>query len=66
MGRRTSKERLEELYGSVEKHPGKRPGFFARLLGRPRSSITRTLPVLEEQGFLLSEDDNGGLWPFQG
>jgi len=65
MARQAKSERLESLYEAVEAYPGERAGFFARLLGIDRSSVTRSLPTLEEKGYLLSEDDTGGLWPFR-
>ena len=65
MGRKPQADRLAEIYGAVEEHPGERPGFVARLLGLPRSSITRALPMMEEEGYLLSEDDRGRLWPYR-
>lgn len=64
MGRKTKPERLETLYEAVETYPGNRPGFLARILGMERSTVTRTLPALEEEGYLLTEDNKGGLWPF--
>jgi len=33
-------------------------------LGLDRSEVTRSLPALDESGFLLAEDERGGLWPF--
>lgn len=65
MARKAQPERLETLYEAVEEYPGEQPGFFARLLDLNRSSVTRSLPVMEEEGYLLSEDDEGGLWPFR-
>ena len=65
MGRKVQPDRLQALYEAVETHPGERAGFLARLLGVDRSTVTRTLPALEDQGFLLSEDQKGRLWPFQ-
>lgn len=65
MARKARNERLENIYDSIEDNPGKRPGFFAIALNIPRSSITRSLPQMEEQGYLLSEDEKGGLWPFR-
>lgn len=65
MARKAQNERLESIYDSIEDNPGERPGFFARALNMPRSSVTRSLPTMEEEGYLLSEDDNGGLWPFR-
>lgn len=64
MVRKLQEERLESIYKQVEQNPGKKPGFLARLLGLERSEVTRALPALEEHGFLLSEDEKGGLWPF--
>ena len=64
MGRKQKHERIEAIYRTVEKYPGERPGFIARLLGLNRSEVTRALPAMEEQGLLLSEDERGGLWPF--
>lgn len=65
MAGKSQNERLENIYGSIENNPGERPGFFARALNIPRSSVTRSLATMEEEGYLLSEDDNGGLWPFR-
>ena len=65
MARRANRDRAGEIYRTIEEHPGKRPGFFARLLGLHRSEVTRVLPVLEEMGYLVSEDKMGGLWPFK-
>ncbi len=57
--------RLEGIYRKIEEHPGKRPGFIARILGLNRSEVTRALPAMEKRGFLISEDDKGRLWPFK-
>jgi len=62
--RRASRERLEAIWWAVEREPGIRPGRVARRLGIPRSSVTRALPALEEEGLLLSEDRKGRLWPW--
>jgi DNA-binding IclR family transcriptional regulator len=35
------------------------------LLEVDRSTITRRLPSMDEAGFLLYEDDDGGLYPFK-
>ncbi len=64
MGRTANQNRLHEIYYKIEENPGKRPGFIARLLGLNRSEVTRALPELEKRGFLLSEDEKGGLWAF--
>lgn len=64
MARKQQDERLEALYRMVDEHPGERPAIIARRLGWHRSEVTRRLPALEEKGYLLSEDEQGGLWPF--
>ncbi len=64
MARKPQEERLENIYNKVQENPGEKPGFIARLLGLNRSEVTRMLPALEEKGLYVSEDDNGGLWPF--
>ncbi|MEW5871256.1 MAG: hypothetical protein AB1894_18435 [Chloroflexota bacterium] len=65
MARNPRPERMEAVYRAVERYPGERPGFFARLLGLHRSEVTRLLPGMEQRGFLFSEDERGGLWPFK-
>lgn len=64
MARKPQDERLESIYNKINEHPGKKAGFIARLLGLERSDVTRSLPTLNDKGFLLAEDDKGGLWPF--
>ncbi len=64
MGRQTDRQRLEQINDYVEQHPGVRPAEIARQLDLPRSSVTRALPALEDEGRLLSEDSRGRLWPF--
>src|SRR5688500_20158900 len=59
MVRTTNHERAEQIYRKIEKHPGKRAGFLARLLGLNRSEVTRTLPALEDKG-LRSEERRVG------
>jgi len=56
---------MDEIYDVVERHPGCKPSFIARLLGLHRSSVTRILPAMEEEGYLLAEDDRGRLFPFR-
>ena len=41
------------------------PAQLAERLGVPRSTILRDLPVLEERGFLLQEDEAGKLSIFR-
>ena len=65
MARPANHQRMEQIYRKIEEHPGKRPGFIACLLGLNRSEVTRALPSLQEEGLLISEDEEGGLWPFR-
>jgi len=65
MARKPNPHKLAQIYAAIEKHPGSRPASIARLLGVPRSEVTRALPALEEHGYYLSEDRRGGLWPFK-
>lgn len=53
-----------EVQQVIEEHPGISVREVARQLGVAPSTIVRRLPSLEEVGVLLSEDDKGGLWPF--
>lgn len=64
MARPGNHDRAEQIYHKIEEHPGKRPNFFARLLGLNRSEVTRILPLMQDKGLLVSEDEKGGLWPF--
>ena len=65
MSRPSNDKRAEQIYRKIEEHPGKRAGFLARLLRLNRSEVTRILPVLQEKGLLVSEDEKGGLWPYR-
>jgi DNA-binding IclR family transcriptional regulator len=65
VARKPKPERLESIYQKIEEHPGERPASIARILGLHRSQVTRSLPALEENGYLLSEDERGTLWPFR-
>lgn len=65
MARKADDKKLKEIYNKVHEYPGRKPGFIARLLGLNRSEVTRALPNLQEQDLLVSEDDEGGLWPFK-
>jgi DNA-binding MarR family transcriptional regulator len=72
MARAANNKRVEKIYPQdcfachkIEEHPGKKAGLIARLLGLNRSEVTRSLPVLQDKGLLVSEDEQGGLWPFR-
>lgn len=64
MGRKADANRIKEIGKYVEQHPGSKPVDVARGLGVQPSSVTRSLPAIEEAGILLYEDKKGGLWPF--
>jgi DNA-binding IclR family transcriptional regulator len=64
MARKPQQQRLDGIYRIIEENPGEKAGFLANLLGLNRSEVTRALPALEEQGLLVSEDEQGGLWSF--
>ncbi len=63
--RYADKEKLEAIWQVVEQEPGIRPARIAQKLNIPRSSVTRALPAMEMEGLLLSEDDQGRLWPWK-
>ena len=48
----------------IRDKPGISAAELARELDVTRSTITRRLPSMEEAGYLYSEDEKGGLWPF--
>jgi DNA-binding Lrp family transcriptional regulator len=55
---------FEEVKEVIQQHPGISIRELARRLGVAASTIVRRLPSLNDAGILLSEDDDGGLWPF--
>jgi hypothetical protein len=65
VGRKQNNNQLEEIYKTVDQNPGQRSGFIARILGIPRSQVTRALPAMQERGHLMSEDEKGRLWVFK-
>jgi DNA-binding IclR family transcriptional regulator len=65
MSRNADERRLRVLLGAIERHPGQRVGFIARLLGWPHEVVNRGLVALGDHGVLLSEDERGGLWPVE-
>jgi Mn-dependent DtxR family transcriptional regulator len=64
MGRKVDNDRVRQIANYVSKHPGARQADIAAGLQVPRSSVARTLPALDEAGYLLWEDGRGRLWPF--
>ncbi len=64
MARKPQQDRVEDIFRVLNENPGERPAEIAQRLGLNRSEVTRYLPLLEEQGLLVSEDQKGRLWPF--
>ena len=58
-------EDFEEVDRIIRQQPGIRPAELARQLNVARSTVQRRLPSMEEAGYLYSEDERGGLWPFK-
>jgi DNA-binding MarR family transcriptional regulator len=56
---------FEEAYRIVESEKGMFARELAKQMGVSPSTITRSLPSMEEAGYLLAEDDEGKLWPFK-
>ncbi len=56
---------FEATYELLEEHGGMRPADVARQMDVEPSTVGRRLAGMEEAGYLLSEDDKGGLWPFK-
>jgi len=55
----------EEMMELIEEKPGINPAELARKMGVERSTIQRRLPSMDEAGYLLGEDNDGGLYPFR-
>jgi len=60
--KRDERESMDQI---IQQNPGIRPTEIARLLRVQRSTVLRRLPSMEEDGYLYSEDERGGLWPFK-
>ena len=60
--KRDERELMDQI---IRQNPGVRPAELARQLDVARSTVLRRLPSLEEAGYLYSEDERGGLWPFR-
>ena len=65
MAKKHDPNRFEDIYDTVEENPGENPSLIAQILGLARSTVTRSLPAMEDEGYLLSEDDEGKLWTFK-
>lgn len=65
MPRQADQNSLQSLKQAIERHPGERLGFFARLLDWSCEEVNRGLTSLNDEGVLLYEDDGGGLYPVE-
>jgi len=61
---RKNDETFDEMQQMIEQHPGLSATELARRLDVAPSTVQRRLPSMEEAGYLLAEDDQGGLWSF--
>lgn len=64
MGRNANQEDRQKLREVIEKHPTKKKGWFAQLLDWHPQKVERELAYLHEDDYLLVEDDDGRIWPF--
>lgn len=55
---------FSEMNQAVVKRPGITAAALARQLAVDRSTVLRRLPSMAEAGYLLYEDDEGKLYPF--
>ena len=65
MARKADEKRLQKVAHLMSERPGYKSGEYALMMGCHRETFTRLLVQLNDQGFLLSEDKQGRLWPFQ-
>ncbi len=66
MNRSKDVARLRQMERLLRQHPeGLKQSEIARRLGLHRSTVMRDLPVLEEVGILLAEDNRGRLTFFR-
>lgn len=63
-GRRPNVERLMRIFDIIMRFPGIKPGGVGELMGCADCTVVSALPTLERVGLLVSEDEEGGLWPF--
>lgn len=61
IGNRTNRSRLDRIADVIRQQPGLRQIEIARAVGCAPCAVYVALPLLEAQGLLLVEDDNGRL-----
>jgi len=57
--------RLAAIWGYVFLYPGCSQAQIACGLGVHRSSVLRSLPMMEQEGLLLWENRNGRIYPYR-
>lgn len=65
MARKANPDRVREAAGLVADQPGHLSAEYARLMDCPRETFNRLLTHMDNQGFLLWEDEQGRLYPFR-
>ena len=55
---------FEDMAALIEQQPGISASDLARRREVPTSTGTPRLPRMDEAGILVTEADQGGLWPF--
>jgi Mn-dependent DtxR family transcriptional regulator len=61
MARKQDEQRLQTIATMIQQYPGRKPGWIARILGLDNKTMMRALPQLEDSGYLLVEDEHGGV-----
>ena len=64
VGRPYDADRLDRIAAAVRQWPGSRQVDIARAVGCAPCAVYVALPLLEERGILLAEDDDGRLYFF--
>jgi hypothetical protein len=65
MARKANQDRIHQAAKLIEARPGQLSAEYARQMGCRREAFNRLLVQLDDKGFLLSEDEQGRLWPFR-
>jgi DNA-binding IclR family transcriptional regulator len=55
---------FSDMHETLQQQPGLSLRALARQLSVSPSTILRRLPAMDEAGFMLYEDDDGKLYPF--